>query len=215
MAKDVDSFGTCSSGVTTPPGFELDVGVKARGISGSMSKDGSAQATTSNVAFRQAFGLTPFNFAIATSEAMRTTKSCTMRKMGTANKLETTGGCLCGGVRYRVKCPLRSIVYCHCRQCRRTSGHFVAAAAVPKNALAIDSDKSLEWFASSESASRGFCRRCGSSLFWLPKAEEHVSIMAGTLDGPTGLEAVEHIYTDDKSDYYELTDGLPTRRGAR
>ena len=138
-----------------------------------------------------------------------------MQEMRTDNRLETTGGCLCGGVRYRVMGPLRAIVYCHCSQCRRTSGHFVAATAVAKDALAIDADNNLEWFASSEYASRGFCRRCGSSLFWLPRSEKHVSIMAGTLDESTGLEAVEHIFTGDKGNYYELTDGLPTRRGAR
>ena len=40
-----------------------------------------------------------------------------------------TGGCLCGGVRYAVTGPLRDIIACHCEQCRRSSGHFVAATA--------------------------------------------------------------------------------------
>lgn len=128
--------------------------------------------------------------------------------MSAESKLEKTGGCLCGGVRYRVKGPLRPIVYCHCTQCRRTSGHFVAVTAVPKDALVVVADKSLEWFASSDVASRGFCRRCGSSLFWLPKAREYVCVMAGTLDESKGLEAVKHIYVKDKGDYYDLTDDL-------
>ena len=128
--------------------------------------------------------------------------------MSAETQLENTGGCLCGGVRYRVKGPLRPIVYCHCTQCRRTSGHFVAVTAVPKDALAVVADKSLEWFASSDVASRGFCKRCGSSLFWLPKAREYVCIMAGTLNESKGLEAVKHIYVKDKGDYYDLTDDL-------
>ena len=123
------------------------------------------------------------------------------------------GGCLCGGVRYRVTGPLRPIIYCHCSQCRRTSGHFVAATAVTREALVIDADDGLEWFASSESASRGFCRRCGSSLFWLPNLRDYVSIMAGTLDDSAGLDAAEHICVSDKGDYYELTDDLPKRPG--
>ena len=101
------------------------------------------------------------------------------------------------------------VVYCHCGQCRRTSGHFVAATAVAKDALIIETGGSLEWFASSEFASRGFCRRCGSSLFWRPRAKDHVSIMAGTLDKTAGLKAVEHIYVGDKGDYYDLEDDLP------
>ena len=131
--------------------------------------------------------------------------------MRTDSTLETTGGCLCGGVRYRVMEPLRPIVYCHCSQCRRTSGHFVAATAAAKDALNFVADNSLEWFASSDFASCGFCRRCGSSLFWLSEAREYVSIMAGTLDESNALEAVEHIYVGDKADYYELTDDLPKK----
>ncbi len=123
--------------------------------------------------------------------------------------LEKTGGCLCGGVRYRVAGPLRPIIYCHCSQCRRTSGHFVAATAAPTNALEIVADESLAWFASSKYASRGFCRRCGSSLFWRPEDGEQVSIMAGTLDDSDGLEPLEHIHVGDKGGYYELTDNLP------
>ncbi len=127
--------------------------------------------------------------------------------------LDRTGGCLCGGVRYRVAGPLRPIIYCHCGQCRRTSGHFVAATAAAANALQIVADGSLAWFASSERAQRGFCRRCGSSLFWRPKDGNHVSIMAGTLDNSDGLEPVEHIHVGDRGDYYELTDDLPKKQG--
>ena len=126
--------------------------------------------------------------------------------------LERTGGCLCGGVRYRVAGPLRPIIYCHCGQCRRTSGHFVAATAAAADALEIVADESLAWFASSEHASRGFCRRCGSSLFWRPDDGSHISIMAGTLDNSDGLEPVEHIYVGAKGEYYELTDDLPKRQ---
>ena len=128
--------------------------------------------------------------------------------MSAESKPEKTGGCLCNGVRYRVKGRLRPVVYCHCSQCRRTSGHFVAVTAVAKDALAVVADKSLDWFTSSDVASRGFCKRCGSSLFWLPKAREYVCIMAGTLDESRGLAAVKHIYVKDKGDYYDLTDDL-------
>ena len=41
------------------------------------------------------------------------------------------------------------------------------------------------------------------------KNRETISIMAGTLDQSYGLEAADHIYVNDKADYYELTDDLP------
>ena len=38
-----------------------------------------------------------------------------------------TGSCLCGEVAYEVTGPLRPVVNCHCLQCRKTTGHFMAA----------------------------------------------------------------------------------------
>lgn len=34
-------------------------------------------------------------------------------------------------------------------------------------------------------------------------------IMAGTLDGPTGLKTAAHIFVGDAGDYYEIDDDLP------
>lgn len=124
-----------------------------------------------------------------------------------------SGGCLCGGIRYEVRGDLRPVVYCHCSQCRRTSGHFVAASACAVDDLVMLSDDTLCWYPSSPHAERGFCSQCGGNLFWRPKSGVHVSIMAGTLDVPTQLTAIAHIHTGDASDYHSISDGLPTYAG--
>jgi hypothetical protein len=65
----------------------------------------------------------------------------------------------------------------------------------------------VRWIDSPESdanARRGFCGECGSTLFWDAPGRHTISIAAGTLDPPTGLATVEHIYTAGASDYYEL-----------
>ena len=122
-----------------------------------------------------------------------------------------TGGCLCGAVRYSVTGPMRPVIACHCHQCRKTSGHHVAATAGARDAVEITGE--VAWYASSGTARRGFCPVCGSNLFW-DGPGSHLSIMAGTLDGPTGLSLAGHIFTADKGDYYDLTDGLPAASGA-
>ncbi|MFI4891547.1 MAG: GFA family protein [Steroidobacterales bacterium] len=124
-----------------------------------------------------------------------------------------TGGCLCGAVRYEVTGPLSGIVACHCSQCRRTSGHFVAATSTPAAALRLLRSDSLAWYRSSEAAERGFCAKCGGNLFWRAIGGADISIMAGTLDTPTGLAMTEHIFVADKSDYYTIDDGLPQQPG--
>lgn len=120
-----------------------------------------------------------------------------------------SGGCLCGAVRYEIDGPLRPVVCCHCEQCRRSSGHYVAASACQPDDLQLTADAGLSWYRSSPKAQRGFCATCGSSLFWRPEHGRYLSIMAGTLDAPTGLQTACHIYVDSASDYCSIPDGLP------
>jgi hypothetical protein len=120
-----------------------------------------------------------------------------------------SGGCLCGGVRYAVNAPLRGVIACHCGQCRRTSGHYAAMSNAPTEHLALVRSDTLDWYSSSPGVERGFCRTCGSNLFWRQVGSDTTSITAGTLDAPTGLAMEQHIYVADKSDYYTLDDDLP------
>lgn len=117
-----------------------------------------------------------------------------------------TGGCLCGAVTYTVDGPLRPVVNCHCQQCRKSSGHHVAATSAARDKVGITGE--VTWYKSSDSARRGFCGVCGSSLFWDGEGE-NMSIHAGTLDGETGLTTRGHIYVADKGDYYEIADDAP------
>ena len=120
-----------------------------------------------------------------------------------------SGGCLCGAVRYRVAGELRPVVACHCEQCRRTSGHHVAATAAWREDLTIEGEANLTWYRSSTFAQRGFCRFCGGNLFWQRDGAAQVSIMAGSLDAGSGLSTAAHIFVADKGDYYDIADGQP------
>jgi hypothetical protein len=122
-----------------------------------------------------------------------------------------TGHCLCGGVKYEVHGPLRDITYCHCEMCRRSTGHFFASTACDRADFRLVSSDSLQWYQSSELARRGFCKTCGSQLFWETKDAPYISILAGSVDKPTGLHGADHIYVGSKGDYYEITDGLPQK----
>ena len=114
------------------------------------------------------------------------------------------GSCLCGAVKYQIDGGLRPIVGCHCTQCRKTSGHYVAATQALSADLRIDGVSNLSWYQSSESAKRGFCKTCGSQLFWTEFSSAYISIMAGTIDGETGLVMNKQIHSELKGDYYSL-----------
>jgi hypothetical protein len=114
------------------------------------------------------------------------------------------GSCLCGGVQYRIEGPVRDVVNCFCTQCQKTSGHHVAATRVDEMNLRIGKDETLSWYVSTPGYQRGFCKQCGGNLFWRRLGDDHISVMAGTLDKPTGLKTVENIYVADASDYFEM-----------
>lgn len=120
-----------------------------------------------------------------------------------------SGHCLCGAVRFRTSGKLREVIACHCSQCRRQTGHFYAATNVQDDGLTVEGAESVTWYRASETASRGFCRTCGSALFWKGDGSDYTSIMAGAFDQPTGLKIGVHIFCADKGDYYEIADDAP------
>jgi hypothetical protein len=123
------------------------------------------------------------------------------------------GSCACGSVTFRADPPLRPVILCHCETCRKQSGHVWAATSVPLDRFHLIRDEGLAWFSATPKARRGFCNRCGSSLFWQPEGGDTISIAAGSLDGATGVKADCHWFVDEAGDYYDLADGLPQHRG--
>jgi hypothetical protein len=122
--------------------------------------------------------------------------------------VSATGRCMCGAVHFEIRGPLRDVVVCHCGQCRRQHGAPPSYTAAPWSNVKLEGASHLKWYQSSEQARRGFCRICGSSLFWEPIGTGRVSIAAGSLNKPTGLRTIRHIFVSDKADFYEITDGL-------
>jgi hypothetical protein len=119
------------------------------------------------------------------------------------------GSCLCGTVHFELTEPPSAPIACHCAQCRKQSGHFFASANVRKAAVKTFGAEHLSWFQSSAKIRRGFCKTCGSWLFWEPIASDWTSIAMGAFEGPTDLQLERHIFVAEKGDYYAITDGLP------
>jgi len=126
--------------------------------------------------------------------------------------MNVTGKCECGAVRFEAQDVRQSVSFCHCSQCRRTSGHHWAATRADNDKFQLTSSDALKWYASSDFAKRGFCGTCGSSLFYQVNDADHIGIAAGCIDEPTGLTGGKHIFTASKGDYYDIADTLPQIR---
>ena len=120
-----------------------------------------------------------------------------------------SGQCLCGAISFEVAGELPGPDACHCSICRRWSGHVWASTDVPRDRVTIRGEDMLTWYQSSEKVRRGFCSRCGTTLFFDPPARDWIAIAMGAFDKPTGTRLAKHIFTADKGDYYDIADGLP------
>ena len=124
-------------------------------------------------------------------------------------KKTLTASCLCKGVKIKTNGKHRNVSNCHCIQCRKTHGIYGAYSNVKDKDIKFLNKKTLRWFKSSKNAKRGFCNKCGASIFFKFKNTDNISIAAGMFDKPTKLKTIRNIFIGSKSDFYKITDGLP------
>ena len=122
-----------------------------------------------------------------------------------------TGSCLCGAVTVEVTGALTAPDACHCTQCRKMTGHFLVSTDIAKSALTVQGEAQVGWYQSSPKVRRGFCTRCGSTLFWDPIFKDMIAVAMGLFDQPTGTHIAKHIFVAHKGDYYVIADGLEQR----
>jgi hypothetical protein len=120
------------------------------------------------------------------------------------------GGCLCGGVRYRVAGEARTSAICHCVSCRRASGaQSVAWVVFPSEAFSFVSGDPAE-YRSSSGVSRTFCGRCGTSLTYQHDGNaDSIDVTTASLDLPDELPPTRHVWLEDKVSWESVNDGLP------
>ncbi len=123
-----------------------------------------------------------------------------------------TGRCLCGSVQFEYDGPLGPIALCHCSQCRRAHGSaFSASAPVQKVRFHwLSGQQSIQEYESRPGKYRAFCSTCGSQLYSRVDAIPGIlRLRVGAIDEPLGKGAAQHVFTDSKSDWFEITDELP------
>ncbi len=85
----------------------------------------------------------------------------------------------------------------------------MAATAASPSQVTFDADETLAWYAPDETVEYGFCRRCGSSLFWRAvDFPDKLCICAGTLDQPTGLSTTKAWWVAEAPDYHPRSPGI-------
>jgi hypothetical protein len=118
-----------------------------------------------------------------------------------------TGRCLCGAVTFTAEGVELANHYCHCGMCRRwSSSGFMGAST---SLVTFSSNGELARYESSPWAERGFCRNCGTTLFYFLKPTQSYTMSVGAFDDDSRFHLVREIFVDHKPPGHEFAGDHP------
>jgi hypothetical protein len=127
--------------------------------------------------------------------------------------LPLTGGCLCGGVRFRVDAPLVVATYCHCTRCQRRTGTAASAQAriQPGSLTVTQGEELIRTYAPPDGFPKLFCGACGSALWSRsPDDPEIMSVRLGAFDSDPGIRPSLRQFVAYAAAWEDIPDdGLP------
>ena len=127
--------------------------------------------------------------------------------------LELKGQCLCGRIRVVARRASNSVGACHCKTCRRWGGGPFMEVHCGQD-VSLDGEEYLSLFDSSDWAERGFCRVCGTHLFYRIKESGEHMIPVGVFDDGSDLAFETQVFIDEKPGFYRFADETRNLTGA-
>lgn len=128
----------------------------------------------------------------------------------TTNK-QVHGSCLCGAVKFFASLPSKWCAHCHCSMCRKAHGAgYVTWVGFEHDRVSFtQGEDQLAWYESSPGAQRGFCRQCGSSLFFRSKqwpGELHIAL--GCIDDAIDRQPQANVFFDKHVTWIPIDESL-------
>ncbi|EPC02326.1 hypothetical protein L861_14920 [Litchfieldella anticariensis FP35 = DSM 16096] len=130
--------------------------------------------------------------------------------MSTTN--EYRGRCLCGAVSLTVKADNHDVGACHCNMCQTWGGGPLLALESVKE-VKIDGEGEVTVFQSSDWAERGFCRQCGTHLFYRLRDGNHYAVPVGLVDRGEPWNFTAQIFIDEKPAFYDFANQTKNMTG--
>lgn len=115
--------------------------------------------------------------------------------------LSSKASCLCGSVTLIANEINPKFTVCHCESCRAWGGapYFAVRCGT---SVEIEGGDKIQMYASSTWASRGFCSKCGTHLFYKLNKTGEYNVSAGLFKDLQGLEMDMQYFSDQRPDYY-------------
>ena len=124
---------------------------------------------------------------------------------------EIGGHCLCGATRFVLTGPHLWVGHCHCESCRRaTASPFTTWIGHP-NGQWRWTGEAPQSYASQPGNERGFCRTCGTPMFYrTQRFPDETHFYAALLDDPSMVQPQEHYHRAEQLPWLHLSDDLPS-----
>ena len=120
------------------------------------------------------------------------------------------GGCRCGADRIRACGQPTDVIYCHCSDCRRSSGAPVSLF-VGYRTEQVDNERGIpKIYESSPGVSRSFCGDCGTPLSYQDeRLPGEIYVPMRVFDLPEAFEPEMHDWVSQRIGWLDIRDGLP------
>ncbi len=130
-----------------------------------------------------------------------------------SKNLALTGRCMCGAVKVTGYANKPDVAACHCDMCRRwSSGPYFE---VSFDEVKFEGEQNITKIRSSDWAERGFCKLCGSNLYYHIIDSDEYQISAGLLDQQSELQLTLQVFIDKAPRFCNLAAETETMTAAQ
>jgi hypothetical protein len=119
------------------------------------------------------------------------------------------GSCLCDAVSVEINQRPETFTVCHCQSCRKWSGGVPMSINGGEH-LKFSGEDFIERYSSSDWAERGFCKKCGTHLFFRLKKTDHYFLLAGLFGNAISPKFDLQEFIDEKPEYYSFANQTKT-----
>ena len=120
-----------------------------------------------------------------------------------AEKKRKNGSCLCGSIQFTASNVNVHVGACHCGMCRKWGGGPLMAVDCGSE-VSFENSHNITVYDSSDWAERGFCKNCGSHLFYRLKQSQQYHIPVGLFENNEEFIFDHQVFIDKKPAFYSF-----------
>ena len=124
------------------------------------------------------------------------------------------GSCHCNSVKWEFSLPIKTVVKCHCGNCRKLQGgDFSSWVVVPQSQFEVTSGQDkVSTYNATDISSKSFCSNCGSAAYLVngKHFSDDFVLPLGAIDNYSeDLAPQIQVYTPDKAQWVKLHEDEP------